>query len=270
MLHMLPHNTASQDSMTAHPRTGENLLFSIAWSEFKDEFVPHIRYLNQVNVVMHATAEPPSPCARQRFHSIVYGRDPCAEIRTASKIAPLSQGHTVSRRAHYRINGGPTRTEKALRGYESGKFLLFGTGNTIRAGKSSHAHAALAMYTFWAWVNKAANLPPARWPSMISAPNMVVTGQFTEKISAGIKKDDRVTWSTKFPGIAVTTPYGSTPELYLRQSRFIVPGVVSASQLAQILRVMVDLFETYRTGEPSLELDHTDPLPKAAQISCEP
>jgi len=140
---------------------------------------------------------------------------------------------TKSKQSHYRI-----------RSNANGKFLIFGTGNLILAGRRTHAAACLSS-------NKLIYLLARELKRPIFAvshqsPNSVITGQLNCTISDTIKKSIQVNYSDKFPGIAlqIKTP-GVTPELYLRKSMVIFPGIVSSNQLIQVIQEVEEMLTPY-------------------------
>jgi len=88
------------------------------------------------------------------------------------------------------------------------------------------------------------------WPAVHEAPNSVVTGQLKQMVSPTIKTDSvRVNHSTKFPGIALAVKRrGVTPELYLRRSMLIIPGVTRVADLADVVKCIADIVLPYSTG----------------------
>ena len=110
-----------------------------------------------------------------------------------------------------------------------GKVLAFrSAANLIRAGKHTHADAVLSCLLFLRWCKSAC------WPALISAPNMVVSGKLTSRPSATLKAHPSATHSAKFPGVALRLPSKTTTEVYA-SGAFIMPGIVTASQLSSAL-----------------------------------
>jgi len=114
---------------------------------------------------------------------------------------------------------------------------MFGTGNIILAGRKSHASACLSSIRMSHVLSQQCKNSVNLWPAAQAAPNSVITGQLACRISPKIKDDSvNVNCSTKFPGIAISvSAKGVTPELYLRRSMIIIPGITSASQLATVV-----------------------------------
>lgn len=111
-----------------------------------------------------------------------------------------------------------------------GKVLAFRSAqNLIRAGKHTHADAVLSCLLFLRWCKSDG------WPALISAPNMVVSGTLSAPPSETLKAHPRATHSAKFPGVALRLPSGTTAEVYA-SGAFIMPGIVSAAQLAAALK----------------------------------
>ena len=196
----------------------------------------HIKHCVRSNVVSHSTYASP----RLSFRGVIYGRrcKPC--IPNSSKLARHAQIKTGVSACHYRINGHP-------KDRNDGKLLVFQSGNAIRAGKHSHEDALLKMFNFNTWVRKTCGVHH-EWHTAVDNPNMVISGQFKHMISHTIANDPACTKTSKFPGIQITVPshLNSTPELYLKRSTFIVPGVTSPNQLAEILRCIVAIYAKYK------------------------
>lgn len=129
----------------------------------------------------------------------------------------------------------------------NGKILTFKTGNVIRAGKYCHGDACLAAVRFQSWLHHSTHKRAAPWPSAISCPNTVCTGQLLASPSAEVKKDWCATSSNKFPGIAIAVPNNTcTPELFLKEGKFICPGVTTVTSLTQALHKLAELGTKYR------------------------
>ncbi len=222
-------------------------MFSIFWDEYKSKYTHAIEKLEQVNVVLHAKAEPNHPQAAA-FHNRLCGASNVGAIPTCPRLAAHSSVKMAGKTSHYRFNGGSTGIQKPPSwGCQAGKILCFGSGNAIRAGKHTHAHGLERVFQFWNWIDTAIGLPQKRWPAAIQAPNMVVSGKFKFALKASIADDDMCTSTPKFPGIQVTMPkhLNATPEIYKRGT-FIVPGVTSPKQLNDVLSILVPLCERYR------------------------
>ena len=228
-----------------------NLLLAEQFQGLKEWLSKDIIELSRVNVVLHGSASGGVVSRRYR-HNALYGVCESPEFQTVQSIVPHSLAHCTGTASHYRIAAGhTTRGKRRKRGYQAGKFLVFSTGNLIRAGKSNHAHAVLAMYQFYFSFNKVSGLGSARWPTSLSGPNAVVSGQFRNQISPKIKEDSLCTHTEKFPGIAVRTRENATPEIYLKRSAFIISGITSVAQLERIFKVLIDLYTKYKTDKPA-------------------
>lgn len=162
-----------------------------------------------------------------RKRSALYCIQPPTKLRTCRVLAAANLEQTNGNFAHMRI-----RTQN------NGKFLIFGTGNVILAGRKTHASACLSSLRMSALLSKHCDNSVALWPAVHSAPNSVVTGQLTSSISPSIKKSSiHTNSSSKFPGIALSVKEpGVTPELYLRRSMVIIPGVTSPQQLSNVVK----------------------------------
>lgn len=197
------------------------LLFASNWRRAKRK-QPIFRYIKRANVVHHVSIDVPPWLSA--FRASVYRLTAPRGICTSPHLAAANLETTRGKKAHYRLR---TRND--------GKFLVFGTGNLILAGKTSHASACLSSNRM---VRLLASLHPSctlMWPAHHSSPNCVVTGQIACPVLDTIKDDNaHVNYSNKFPGIAlsITVPK-VTPELYLRQGKIIIPGIVNSTQLLE-------------------------------------
>lgn len=136
----------------------------------------------------------------------------------------------AARFAHYRINT-----------LSDGKILVFGTGNVIRAGGCTHADSVLSVIKFALWVQMRLDVNALVHYSCIQTPNMVLTGRYSDgHTPEHMISGWRCTKTSKFPGIAITTAYNSTPEVYPGSGKFIIPGVTSVEQLNNVLDIMCD------------------------------
>lgn len=120
-----------------------------------------------------------------------------------------------------------------------GKILQFQRKqNLIRAGKNSHADAVRSTLLFLAWT------APAKWPTRMSSPNMVASGKFACPLPETVRNLPHATWSAKFPGVALKTGVVQcTPEVYLRQGTYIVPGVTTPQTLSVCLQQLSKMLE---------------------------
>lgn len=119
---------------------------------------------------------------------------------------------------------------------ELGTYLSFLTSNCIRAGPSaSHSAAYLSILKYRKLQGLAMN-----WAA-IGNPNVVITGQFSDKIDfEALKRLPSASSSSKFPGVAISSPFscGACVEIY-QSSRFIVAGVRSPALLKKLLLWLV-------------------------------
>lgn len=229
----------------------ENALFSLHWKEFKPEFKNDIKYLTQVNVVAHASATKSSMHTHRLFlHNRIYRASAPPNTETNPNLIPYGSNKMAGKQSHYRLNS--SRASHRGAGFarcEAGKAFCFGGGAIIRAGKHTHAHALWGTFEFFFLFSKlSAPEHPSKWLSSIRAPNMVISGQLKCSISPEIINDPACTKTSKFPGIQIAVPehLNSTPELYLKRSTFIIPGVTSPAQLAEILRSLVGIYSKYK------------------------
>ena len=199
----------------------------------------------------HASASKRSMNSHRLFlHNRIFRASAPPSTETNANLMPYGSNRMAGKQSHYRLNSARATGEKAQVGHcQAGKAFCFGGGAIIRAGKHTHAHAVWGtLEFFFLFTRLAAPEHPSRWLSSIQAPNMVISGQLACKISPDIAKDPACTKTSKFPGIQIAVPehLNSTPELYLKQSTFIIPGVTSPKQLADILRCVVAIYRRYK------------------------
>ena len=229
----------------------ESLLFSVNWASFKRRFEPDVTSLTQVNVVAHASATQESMNSHRLYlHNRIFRACAPPDTKTNANLMPYGSNRMAGKQSHYRLNSARATGHKPRIAYcEAGKAFCFGGGAIIRAGRHTHPHAIWGTLEFFFLFTKLANPEhPSKWLSAIQAPNMVVSGKLKHLISPDIVSDPSCTKTPKFPGIQIAVPdhLNSTPELYLKQSTFIVPGVTSPAQLAEILDCVVALYKKYR------------------------
>ena len=233
----------------------ESLLFSKHWERFKKQFEPDVVKLSQVNVVAHASASHPTMNSHRMYlHNRIYRACAPPNTETNANLMPYGANRMAGKQSHYRLNSARAHGQKPKIGYcEAGKAFCFGGGAIIRAGKHTHPHAIWGTLEFFFLFTKlTAPEHSSKWLSAIQAPNMVVSGQLRCYISPDVIQDPACTKTPKFPGIQVAVPehLNSTPELYLKKSTFIIPGITSPAQLAEILSHLTALYRKYKTDKP--------------------
>ena len=192
------------------------------------------KYLKRSNVVHHSSVRANRATSHRR--SALYRLRAPIGLRTLAAFAEANLEPTTRLRSHYRI-----------RTVHDGKFLLFGTGNIILAGRQSHAAACVSMTRMIRHMARLHRLP--LWPVVHSSPNSVVTGQIDGTVAHSIKDELAANHSSKFPGIALSLPTkGVTPELYLRRGMVIMPGITSAEQLSAVVREISQLVRPHVTA----------------------
>jgi len=197
--------------------------------------------LTRSNVVLHASI------GAKGGHS--YRRARVLGVATICTIPPhpvfeqLSQQGAASPFTHFRFHTN-----------RHGKLLVFKTGNLIRAGKSTHADAYNALVVFMRWVRTLLPGLAAMWPCAVSLPNSVWTGQFATPISHALKQHPRATYSDRFPGISyrLVTPSSVTPEIFLKASKWILPGAKTAEDVFNALVELVDLHAELNFTQPAI------------------
>lgn len=185
------------------------------------------------NVVLLATL-PRGPHAAAR-HAAMYRMSSPATIATSAGLAAHSHEPPRTAATHYRIAVSGRRA--------AGKYLIFGTGNIIRAGKHTHADAVGSTATLVKALRKDGTLNPAVYPAAWACPNTVVTGKFIKPIDQDVLETDwRVNSSKRFPGRSVSIKGSKiVPEIYASDGRFIMPGVASPEQLLKASEVVDDV-----------------------------
>lgn len=185
------------------------------------------------NVVLLATL-PRGVHASSRHSSVYRGSSPAA-ISTSTALAAFSHEPPRSAATHYRV--------AVSHGPAEGKYLVFGTGNIIRAGKHTHADAVSKTARLIVALKQSKVLHPNVYPAVMSCPNTVITGKFDGKIDqAKLEADWRVNSSKRFPGRSVSIKGSKiVPEIYASDGRFIMPGVASPTQLLEASLVVDDV-----------------------------
>lgn len=222
------------DSGTTHH--SPDLCFGEHFNKLKDESIYPFTYLERSNIVHHTSVRVDKP-AHFRQRTSVYRACAPIGIRTIDKLASINLELTKSRNTHYRV-----RTT-------DGKFLCFGTGNIILAGRKNHATSCMSSTKM---VRLFAH--ELRRPVMAvshQAPNSVITGKLAFDVDPAIKTDAFVgNCSPKFPGIALLLKNNikprCTPELYLRKGMVIMPGITTAAQLVEVIKEIGVLLEPYK------------------------
>jgi TATA-box binding protein (TBP) (component of TFIID and TFIIIB) len=195
-----------------------------------------IKYLKSANVVLHASsgAGPGAAVRRARLT----GTPAVARIPNHPIFAQLSQQAAGSPFTHLRFNT-----------VAHGKLLVFSSGNIIRAGKSTHADALYAVLAFTRWCRALHPALHGMWPAGVNMPNSVWSGQYTTPIDNAILQHGQATYSDRFPGISISldrTNLSSkiTPELFLKSSKWILPGVKDIESLFESAAQLAALHES--------------------------
>lgn len=189
---------------------------------------------------MHHVSTNPSLLS-QWTASRLYRANPPMSLKACPLLMAANLDKSKGRNPHYRV--------RTPAGAYDGKFLVFGTGNIIIAGAKSHSAAILAATRMTRMLSL--QTPDSRllWPSMHAAPNAVLTGRLKYKVDDSIKTHPLTNYSSKFPGIALRVSHkGVTPELYLRKSMIIIPGVTEAVATVRVIEDIVDITATARSA----------------------
>ena len=165
----------------------------------------------------------------------IIGCLPVSKIPSHPIFEQLSQQNPDSSFTHHRFS---TKSH--------GKLLAFSTGNIIRAGKSTHADAFHALLAFLRWCRALNPKLHGMWPMAVSMPNSVWSGQFNTSIDRCVLDHSVATHSDRFPGISLNFQNTNitskiTPELFLKESKWIVPGVKDIVSLFNIVQELTTL-----------------------------
>lgn len=197
--------------------------------------------LRQANVVLHCDL---NPGPRSTYLASMFG----AELPTG-----------VPGDADMQLISCPAKPQSAFAHWKikttAGTILVFNSWHVIRSGGSSHACALTSLFRFVNFLRlRHSKSHGLVWPSSASIPNSVYAGQFAQKIGDSFKSSVAATYTSKFPGIAVTLPIPEkvTPEVFLKASKFILPGVKTASVLVEALSSLATIASPHCTdGLPS-------------------
>ena len=197
----------------------------------------NFQHIRQANVVLHSNLNVGS---RGAFLSAMLGGDLPEQIPNSPELDMISTEPTPSAAfAHHKV--------KTL----TGTILLFNSMHAIRSGGASHACAIISLLKF---VNYLRKLHPdthgAIWVQAASIPNSVFCGQFTHRLSESFRESARATYTSKFPGIAVSLSNTDriTPEVFLKEAKFILPGVKTAVSLHKSLTELALAAQPYMTS----------------------
>lgn len=188
------------------------------------------KHLRQANVVLHCDL---NPGARARHLATFFGQDLPTSVPNSEEMQIIAcPAKPQSAFAHWKIKT------------TAGTVLVFNSWHIIRSGGSSHGCAITSLLQFVNFLRRRHKTTHGLiWPSAASIPNSVYAGQFTARVNQSFKAASCATHTTKFPGIAVnlSIPEKVTPELFLKASKFILPGVKTASTLSAALTSLAEL-----------------------------
>ena len=186
--------------------------------------------LRQANVVLHCDL---NPGPRAQHLAALFGRDLPTSVPNSEEMQLIScPAKPQTAFAHWKIKT------------TAGTVLVFNSWHIIRSGGSSHACAITSLLQFVNFLRRRHKTTHGLiWPSAACIPNSVYAGQFNNQVSESFKNAPCATYTTKFPGIAVdlSIPEKVTPELFLKASKFILPGVKTASTLSAALSALEKL-----------------------------
>ena len=231
---------------------------SLRYSQrFRSELAAHpdraavkarIRAITRSNTVLHANL---SPSPREVHVATLLGSpQPFSRMMEHPRLRLISAPEASSPFSHRKFT---TRAH--------GRLLFFSTGNVIRAGKHTHGDAVRSVLAFVVWAGKVCG--SLLWPTSISCPNTVCSSQYTAPISPAIRNHWRASYSPRFPGISFTFPDapGVTTELFLKQSKWIAPGVQSPEALVTVAAGMAALYAECSAAADGVTTDSADGCP---------
>ena len=196
----------------------------------KPRVAKKFKNLRQANVVLHCDL---NPGPRSRHLASLFGQDLPTAVPNSEEMQLIScPAKPHSAFAHWKIKT------------TMGTVLVFNSWHIIRSGGSSHGCAITSLLQFVNFIRRRHTASHGLvWPSAASIPNSVYAGQFVGQVGPAFKHASCATYTTKFPGIAVSLPIPEkvTPELFLKASKFILPGVKTASVLSAALESLSDL-----------------------------
>ena len=220
---------------------------SLSWHAETAKLLPavvraNLRSLHQSNVVLHSTL---APHRRSRIAARYFGKQIPKTI-PASRTLRLasSRGTPSSPFAHHKIRTSVGAT-----------ILMFNSGQLIRSGGNSPGRAVISLLKFVNYIQRTHPLTHGHvWIGAATIPNSVFTGQFAYTVKDSFKADVQSTYTSKFPGIAVALGIQEkiTPEVFLRRSKFILPGIKTAQSLAKASTALIHAVKPY--------LDTTKPV----------
>jgi hypothetical protein len=207
---------------------------SLIRKRIKPDVLNKIKNLRQANVVLHCDL---NPGPRARHLAAMFGQDLPTTVPDSAAMQLIScPAKPQSAFAHWKIKT------------TVGTVLVFNSWHIIRSGGGSHACAITSLLRFVNFLRaKHPSTHSLVWPSLASIPNTVYAAQFINCIDPMFKNAPCATHTSKFPGIAIELSMVDkvTPELFLKASKFILPGVKTADVLGKALESLVSLTKDY-------------------------
>ena len=199
----------------------------------------HIKTLKQSNVVLHSSL---SRHSRSVISARYFSRStPVVTPSSQSLRLASSRGTPNSPFAHHKIRTSMGAT-----------ILMFNSGQIIRSGGDSIGVAVISLLKFVNYLRLAHPHTHAHvWIGAATVPNSVFSGQFANMIEGSLKLDSCATFTSKFPGIAIAlpTPDKITPEVFLRRSKFIIPGIKSPESIAECTNWLVSAVQPHFSSD---------------------
>lgn len=230
------------------------------------------------NCVLHISDET-SP-GQELLRGCLYGRvDPKQPATRALRV--LSCDVSSGRNGHVRFATDchtkgvpPTSWEEVLHAEGEGKSLFFETGPAIRAGPYTPAGAVGQFIKVMTFQSKRLGRKATLWGAF-TTPNIVMSGVIEDRLEpASLRQRPDVTWSAKFPGDSLQTPFGVTLELFLERASaggasgkrrkagkarranttpFISPGIKTAGSIAKAVRLVNEVAAAHgASGAPGI------------------
>lgn len=221
---------------------------------------PDLSVLDASNIVMHCSLVPDTRCSivENMLGQLLPRSAPSGErLRMMSAVST-----PASPFAHFNIK--ITSTD-----YGSSTFLLFNSNHLIRSGGGDTGTSFLTVLRFLNYLRTVSSKTHHNaWLSAISIPNSVYCGQFRHPIDTKIRESSFATYTSKFPGIAIALDMDDkiTPELFLKASKFIVPGIKNQYMLITAIERLVEIVSPYFIKTNDAQISATPPADQGAMI----
>ena len=200
---------------------------------------PELLGLDASNIVMHCSLVPER---RSPVVESMLGRPLPTVAPSGERLRMMSAVSTpASPFAHFNI-------KITSEDYGSSTFLLFNSNHLIRSGGGDTGTSFLTVLRFLNYLRRISNeTHDNAWLSAVSIPNSVYCGQFRYAVDIKIRTSSFATYTSKFPGIAIALDMEDkvTPELFLKASKFIIPGIKNKSMLISAVNRLIEIVGPY-------------------------